>query len=658
MTPVVSIVCLLAALSGVASQSIPPHIIKPEAKTKEYLKRNSNVVLHCRASGNPTVTYKWYFNGKEITSTNYVKVDSTTGNLTIPSFTNREQGEYQCGGENNVGPGVYPLAMSPVTTLKEIGWADSGAKPKPVNGSEGRYARLECGDVPASDPPARFMWFRQGVDGAQEQIKEGDRIYIDEKGSLHFIYLEMADQTAVDIYKCAMYIDNPDNIQLGSPNKLTVKAIDVKPQVPPKSVYKTVNPQFLIGQVAEMECVFSGFPMPSVQWLDLRKEPITTNRKYRLVKNNMKLQIINITENDEGIYTCTGTSSTKVEETIFLDVTSGPIWEQSLHNQTIPEGRDAIFTCKARSARSEAELNAPVWLKNGVEININNLPETGKMEFSDRYRVVTVRDLKKPGDIMCLQCRVTNSFGSEFANGCLNVIEPIKVTTHPPLRQGITKGDLVNLTVRGTTDPGMTLRYRWEFKNQTYYADLPPHVIYDDVSDQTYINTTSLSDEEYKQIEGNYSRVLYHNFETRPVVIEIVLEDWIVAPVVVAAAGVPIWVIILLILLLIIIILLIICCCCYQKKKDRGAYKVYHTEVNTVYLSPDKDIEDSKFQNVTSIDPEEDESVKKTLNPNYELSDDDMDSLDGYAGGKSNAAYFSDDASFVGQYATRASQDL
>ncbi|XP_046549044.1 neural cell adhesion molecule L1-like isoform X2 [Haliotis rubra] len=637
MTPVVFVVCLLASLSSVTSQNIPPHIITPEAKTKEYLKGKSKVVLHCTASGNPAVTYKWYFDGTKITSTNYVKVDSTTGNLTIPSFSNREQGEYQCGVENNVGPGVYPLAMSPVTTLKEIvlkGWADSGAKPKPVNGSEGGYARLECGDAPASDPPARFTWFLQGVEGTQEQVKETNRIYIDDKGTLHFIFLEVADQTAVDIYKCAMYNDNPDNIQLGSPKKLTVKPADVKPQVPPKPVYRTVNPQFLIGQDAELECVFSGHPIPSVQWLGLRKELITANKKYRLDKNNMKLQIINITENDEGIYTCTATSSTTVEDNIFLDVTSGPIWEQSLHNQTIPEGRDAIFTCKARSARSEDELNAPVWYKNGVEININNLPGTGKMEFSDRYRVMTVRGLTKPGDIMCLQCRVTNSIGSEFANGCLNVIEPIIVTTQPSLRQGIKKGDLVNLTVRGTTDPGMTLRYRWEFKNKTYYTELPPYVTYDDVSDKAYINTTSLSDEEYKQIEGNYSRVLYHSFETHPVVIEVVLEDWIVAPVVVRQAGVPIWLIILLILLILLIIFIIICCCCYQKRKDRGAYKVYDTEVNTVYLSPDKDIEDHKFQNVTSIDPEEDESVKKTLNPNYELSDDDMDSLDGYAGGR------------------------
>ncbi|XP_046362932.2 neural cell adhesion molecule L1-like [Haliotis rufescens] len=605
MTPVFSLVCLLAAVSSVTSQRIPPYITKPDAQTKDYIKHKSEVVLPCTAEGNPRPTYKWYFKRDEVKSTNeYIKVDSTNGTLTIPSFTDREEGEYQCAVENNVGSEVNPLAMSPVTTLTQIvleSWSGSGVPPTPIIKSEGQYASLECGDVPESVPPARFTWFRQRTDGTQEQVKESKRIYIDDKGTLHFIFLEVEDQTGVDIYKCAMYNDNRDNIQLGSPKKLTLKRVEVKPQVPPKNVFKTADPQFLIGQKAELECVFSGHPIPSVHWYDPRRGPITTNKKYKLDKNNMKLQIVNLTDDDEGIYRCKGDSSISVEDIIFLNVTSGPIWVQGINNQTIPEGRDATFTCKARSARAENEPSAPVWYKNGVKIDMNNPPGNGKIQFSDHGRVLTVTDLTKPDDIMCIQCRVANSMGSEFANGCLNVIEPINVTTQPPRRQGIKKGDLVNLTVQGTTDPGMTLRYRWEFKNKTYYTELPPHVVYDDVTKQTYINTTSLSDEEYKQIEGTYTGVLYHDFETRRVFIDVVLEDE-TAPIVVAPAAFPLWVIILVVLFVVLLVLLVLAFIVMSRKKEEGAYKIYKTELDVAYLDPDDDIQKCKFQEVTKIE--------------------------------------------------------
>ncbi|XP_071105281.1 neural cell adhesion molecule L1-like [Haliotis cracherodii] len=605
MTPIFSLVCLLAAVPSVTSQRIPPYITKPDAHKKDYIKKDSEVVLPCTAEGNPRPTYKWFFKGDEVKSSNeHIKVDRTNGTLTIPSFTDREQGEYQCAVGNNVGSDVNPLAMSPVTTLIEIvleSWSDSGALPTPIIKSEGEYASLECGDVPESVPPARFMWFRQGTDGTQGQVKESERIYIDDKGTLHFIFLEMEDQTGVDIYKCAMYNVNRNNIQLGSPKKLTVKPVEVKPQVPPKNVFKTADTQFLIGQKAELECVFSGNPIPSVQWYNPRREPITTNKKYKLDKNNMKLHIVNLTDDDEGIYRCKGKSSISVEDIIFLNVTSGPIWVQGIHNKTIPEGRDATFTCKARSARAENEPSTPVWFKNGVEINMNNPPGNEKILFSERDRVLTVTNLTKPDDIMCIQCRVANSIGSEFANGCLNVIEPIKVTTQPPLRQGIKKGDLMNLTVRGTTDPGMTLRYRWEFKNETYYTELPPHVIYDDVTKQTYINTSRLSDEEYDKIEGTYTGVLYHDFETRRVVIDVALEDG-TAPIVVAPAAFPSWVIILVVLFVVLLVLLVLAFIAMSRKKEEGAYKIYKTELDVAYLDPDDDIQKCKFQEVTKIE--------------------------------------------------------
>ncbi|XP_048256418.1 hemicentin-1-like isoform X2 [Haliotis rufescens] len=365
------------------------------------------------------------------------------------------------------------------------------------------------------NPTPKYTWYRTGTEIASNQYQKVDA----DTGALEI--LDFSGREAGD-YRCGA----TNNISLGVSPLAMSPAISLKeiskPERKPRNQFKTDPAEFQIGHTAELECVFSGYPLPSTQWFNIRNEPINPGGRYQMDKHNMKLKIAKLTEKDEGLYRCKGENTLgEAETTIFLDVKSGPIWEKAITNLTVPEGRDASFTCKARPAIDEKALEPPVWYKNWERIQ----KTTGNIIFGDEGRVLTVTQPIKPDDIMCFQCQITNDIGSVFSNGCLNVIKPIKVTTQPPLKQGIKKGDLVNLTVRGTTDPGMTLRYRWEFKKHTYYTGLPPHVVYDDATKQTYINTTSLSDEEYRHIEGTYTGVLYHDFETRRVVIDVVLDD-------------------------------------------------------------------------------------------------------------------------------------
>ncbi|XP_048256412.1 neural cell adhesion molecule L1-like isoform X1 [Haliotis rufescens] len=525
MSTIFILFCSLASLHSVASQGKPPGITDPLVHQIRYIAAKDSIILTCKAEGNPTPKYTWYRTGTEIASNQYQKVDADTGALEILDFSGREAGDYRCGATNNISLGVSPLAMSPAISLKEIRhatvWTKSGDIDH-INASEGEYAKLECNYVTPGDPKLPFSWFLKSSSDA-DQLRESNRTYIDERGTLHFIYVEPSDKTSGnDVYNCAIHNKVQDYIKLGNAKRLTVKEVTGKPERKPRNQFKTDPAEFQIGHTAELECVFSGYPLPSTQWFNIRNEPINPGGRYQMDKHNMKLKIAKLTEKDEGLYRCKGENTLgEAETTIFLDVKSGPIWEKAITNLTVPEGRDASFTCKARPAIDEKALEPPVWYKNWERIQ----KTTGNIIFGDEGRVLTVTQPIKPDDIMCFQCQITNDIGSVFSNGCLNVIKPIKVTTQPPLKQGIKKGDLVNLTVRGTTDPGMTLRYRWEFKKHTYYTGLPPHVVYDDATKQTYINTTSLSDEEYRHIEGTYTGVLYHDFETRRVVIDVVLDD-------------------------------------------------------------------------------------------------------------------------------------
>ncbi|XP_046549048.1 neural cell adhesion molecule L1-like protein [Haliotis rubra] len=599
MSPTVTLFCFLVSLHNVASQGKPPDITDPPVQQIKYIVEHGNFTFTCKADGNPAPKYKWYVDGKEIESGKYQKVNADSGVLEIPDFSRREAGDYRCGATNNISQGVSPLAISPAISLKEIqqatGWSESDDI-KDVRATEGDYAKLECNNVTQGDPKHPFSWFLKS--SSADQLQASDRTYIDERGTLHFIYVEVSDKTSDDdVYNCAIYNKVREYIKLGNPKRLTVTKHTGSRERKPKKQFQTNPAEFPIGQTADLECVFSGYPRPSIYWFDTKNEPISPGTKYQMDGHNMKLKITKITEKDEGNYRCKGENAQgEAEATIFLDVKSAPIWEKAITNLTVQEGKDASFTCKARPSIGETALKPPVWYKNWEKIEGN----TGNFLFSEKGRVLTVTQLTKPDDIMCFQCQITNDVGSVFSNGCLNVIKPIIVTTQPLLRQAIMKGDLVNLTVRGTTDPGMTLRYRWEFKTQTYYTELPPYVTYDDATNQTYINTTSLSDEEYEQIHGNYTSLLYHDFANRSVVITVVPRRD-PAPAVLQAAGFPWWVIVM-VAMFVVILVIVVVSVIMSRRQDEGAYKIYKTELDATYLQPDKDIQEGKFQEVTKIE--------------------------------------------------------
>ncbi|XP_067666982.1 neuroglian-like isoform X2 [Haliotis asinina] len=622
----------LTQLNGVVAQETTPDITSPMARHTEYISDNK-VLLTCNATGDPAPTYRWYRDGTIIVSDSITQVDSISGNLTIPSFTNREEGKYQCGAVNTVNPQTNPVAVSPVILVREVSLgANWPAIPiEPIQKNEGAYAQLLCTDVPESVPKAKFSWFLEATTGAKTQVEENDRIHIDDEGTLHFIYLEPSDQTNADLYKCAIYNNILDTIQLGSPKSVTVTAVATKPYMKPKLEYETKPAIFIRSQTAALECVYSGFPLPTVTW-QKDGSTISASNKYAFDKDNRKLLIARLDENDEGMYTCVGSNTAgTVQVSIFLDVTSGPIWEKALSDQTVPAGRDAVFYCKSRAAAGEDAIPIPDWYINGNQIDIQNPPGNGKFLFSDAGKVLTVVGLQKPDDIQCFQCNVSNTVGYEFANGCLNIIEPIVITERPPPVQEIAKGDRVNLTVKATTDPGYTLRERWYFKNQTYENNLPPHVIFNTATQEAYIDTSGLTDAEFEEVIGTYYREMYHQYETYTVTIEVKPKGGDGGP---AAAAFPWWWIVVVILLLILIIIILLICFCCKRKQDEGSYKVYATEVNAVYLDPDKDLEDHKFHNVARIEPEDDDTFTKKKRPAnnaaYEVNDDETDSMDEY----------------------------
>ncbi|GFO37479.1 neural cell adhesion molecule l1 [Plakobranchus ocellatus] len=286
---------------------------------------------------------------------------------------------------------------------------------------------------------------------------------------------------------------------------------------------------------ATLECFFSGYDplsdrkVPQIKWFDDVSNEITAYSNppnYSISPDGRKLTIKNIQERDEKNFYCQGTNNAgqSAKQKVFLNVISAPIFltEGRPKDITRPEDKDAVFNCHARSLQGETPPGEPEWFINGLKAGSHLDPK--KYQFSDDKTKLTVMKLSKATDIQCVQCKVSNQYGTIWGNACLNVILPITVTNDPKLHQEIKKGDIVNLTVTATTDPSETLAYKWEFNNETYPVK-PPHVTYNPKTYDAYINTSLLTQEEYETIGGVYYRILSHANDQKVVAMEVILKD-------------------------------------------------------------------------------------------------------------------------------------
>ncbi|XP_041361601.1 contactin-5-like [Gigantopelta aegis] len=647
--------CLVASQGPIVS---PPNIQEPKADKTRYVI--GKVEIYCKALGNPKPTYVWLRDGQEIEKDGqFIRYDPVTGTVTIPNFTSREEGAFTCLAMNTINQEVIK-SISPEIKLvmqKINKWGDKTPS-APILRHPGDYAALSCDNAPISTPPGTFKWYR---DDRGSEIHTDDRLFIDAEGTLHFAFVRLDDDLGDKPYKCALYNHPLDRIYLGGPKILKVTELTpggIIPQSKPVIVYQTSGALGKIRSTIELECTFSGYPVPigsNIKWYDNSKKEIQENNKFKWEDPTRRriLKITDLQESDEGTYSCTGRNMLgKASTQIFLNVTSGPIWVRRMVSVTRPEGQDVEFPCLTRPAMGERELDTPVWYKNGQQIPIQN---SDKFQFSDLNRVLTVKNINKKTDIMCLQCLVKNEIGRAFGDGCLNVVLPITINERPPEKQEILKGDVVQLTVRASTEEGVDLQYQWFFNNTKYDINPPDHVTYDPLTLEAFINTSVLTDEQYRKINGTYIREVFYDFDRINVTTEVILKELpVIGPVATAQQDLW-WIALIIALIILIVVIIIICIVCYRKKQE-GVYPLDKKE-RASDLDPEKDLADSGFHDLSRADPDDDYPSKPKINPDSldddQFSDNEDDASLMEYGGDIDPGKFNEDGSFIGQYAPR-----
>ncbi|KAJ8321718.1 hypothetical protein KUTeg_000189 [Tegillarca granosa] len=448
----------------------------------------------------------WTFNGGVIRSLdpNTKKWVDADGTLTINEIQNDDWGEYQCFAENRLGK-----AMSIPFMLIE-----------------------------ASD--------------ADMQVLASDRVAIDSNGTLHFTYL--SEDTG--FYTCA--VSNEDtNVQVDGPKMelaVTIPTSTVGARKP-RLTFNSKTVTAMIKSRAVIQCVFSGSPGIRIKWFRKYsdKEPVeiinenTQNAKFKIEDYERKLIIVNVTEAEEGQYTCTASNGVNQDNKgggdnlntadnllklqslpMFLDEQSKPVY------QTLPQGVDAVFNCKTKSLPKPPRM--PKWLKNG-----ETLAESDKYRFNTEKTQLIIKNVQEPQenpfralDVGVYICVVESDLGTVYGFGSLNVVE-------------------------------------------------------------------KLAGSEVYNVVGTYKVIIWHKFESKEIETPGRTDSAILPPTAhLAQTGFSWWIIliVLFIIILIVLLILIFLCCCCLRGAGGGTYPVEEKEIKVGY-DREKELEDHGFHNLS-----------------------------------------------------------
>ncbi|KAK6959624.1 neural cell adhesion molecule L1, partial [Biomphalaria glabrata] len=85
---------------------------------------------------------------------------------------------------------------------------------------------------------------------------------------------------------------------------------------------------------------------------------------------------------------------------------------------TVSQNKDVTIPCEARSASGETSPSPALWYVNGRQTG----QHTNRNKIDVKANSLTIKSVKKPDDIMCVMCIVSNSVGETMGEACVNVI--------------------------------------------------------------------------------------------------------------------------------------------------------------------------------------------------------------------------------------------
>ncbi|KAI5100279.1 neogenin isoform X1 [Silurus meridionalis] len=306
-----------------------------------------------------------------------------------------DEGVYQCVASiDNLGTIISRSARVTVPGLPHF-----TSQPESVSVHAGGTEVLIC---EVSDDLAPFThWQRNG------QTVETDMRLV--KLPRVALVISNASQADAGAYQCVIEGLGPSKRSQDAqlellPDSAVVERMEVI--IGPSAVSKP------LGDTVLLPCVVKGFPLPVIRWMRNGKVVDESDERFAVIGGG-NLQIVNLTEDDAGSYSCQADNGNETIETeAELNVQVPPWFLKKPSNMYAHEAMDVIFECNVMGSPAPTVK----WVKNGDAV----IP-------SDYFKIVNQHDLQVLGlvksDEGFYQCVAENEVGNTQASAQLIILD-------------------------------------------------------------------------------------------------------------------------------------------------------------------------------------------------------------------------------------------
>ncbi|XP_060770508.1 neogenin isoform X5 [Neoarius graeffei] len=231
------------------------------------------------------------------------------------------------------------------------------------------------------------------------------------------LVISNASQADAGVYRCIIEGLGPakmsQDAQLELLSDSAVERMEVL--MGPSAVSKPV------GDTVLLPCVVKGFPLPVIRWTRNSQVIDESDERFAVIGGG-SLQIVNVTEDDAGTYSCQADNGNETIGTqAELNVQVPPRFLKKPSNMYAHEAMDIIFECDVVGSPAPTVK----WVKNGDAV----IP-------SDYFKIVNQHDLQVLGlvksDEGFYQCVAENEVGNTQASAQLIILDlDIALPTSP-----------------------------------------------------------------------------------------------------------------------------------------------------------------------------------------------------------------------------------